>query len=67
MPHYETLQNMEITYKKGVPTIRLKMKGNFPMIFYRILKNLLQRGHGANLVPLTHMVDETKVKNKKMI
>ena len=37
------------------------------MVLSRILKNLLQRGHGANLVPLTHMVDETKVKDKKMI
>ena len=60
---------MEITCKKRAWTIRLvkhAKRGNFPMVLSRILKNLLQRGHGANLVPLTHMVDETKVKHKKM-
>ena len=40
----------------GVPTIRLvKLNGgNFPMILYRIANNLLWRGHGTDLVQLTH-------------
>ena len=36
---------MEITYTKGAPTTRLVkhvQRGNFPMILYGILKNLLE-------------------------
>ena len=47
---------MEIIYKNGAPTIRLVKyveRGNFPMILYRIAKNLLRRGHGTDLVQLT--------------
>ena len=47
---------MEITYKKGAPTVRLlkhNKKGNFPRIVYRIAKNLRRRGHGTDLVQLT--------------
>ena len=49
---------MEITYKNGVPTMRLVKhveRGKFPMILYRIGNNFFQRGHGTDLVQLTHM------------
>ena len=39
--------------KHGVSTIRLVKhveRANFPMILYRIAKNLLRRGHGKDLV-----------------
>ena len=42
--------------KHGVPAIRLVKhveRGNFPMILYRIAKNLLRRGHGQDLVQLS--------------
>ena len=48
---------MEITYKKGAPTIRLVkhvQSGNVSIILYRILNNLLWRGHDTDLVQLTH-------------
>ena len=48
---------MEITYKKGAPTItqvKYNNRENFLRILYRIAKNLLWRGHGTNLVQLTH-------------
>ena len=47
---------IQITYKKREPTIRLVkhvQRGNFPMILYKILKNLLRRGHGIDLVQRT--------------
>ena len=50
--------DMEITYKKGALTIRLvkhNKRGNFWRILYRIAKNLLWRGHGPDLVQLTHV------------
>ena len=55
MPNYETLkeQNMERTYKNVVPTIKLVKhveRGNFPMILYRVEKNLLWRGHSTDLM-----------------
>ena len=49
---------MEITYKKGAPTIRLikhNKRGSFSRILYRIAKNWLRRGHGTDLVQLTHL------------
>ena len=51
---------MEITYKNGVPTIRLAKyveKGNFPMILYRSTKNLLRRRHSTDLVQLNCLFD----------
>ena len=48
---------MEITYKNGEPTIRSVKhveRVNFPMILYRIAKNLLQKAHSTDLVQLTH-------------
>ena len=50
---------MEITYKNGAPPIRLVKyveRGNFPVILYRIAKNLLQRGHGTDFVQLTQLI-----------
>ena len=49
---------MEITFKKGAPTIRSVKhveKGNFSMILYRIAKILLWRVYGTDLVQLTHI------------
>ena len=49
---------METTYKNGVPTIRLVKyveRDNFLMILHRIAKNLLWRGHVADLVQLTQL------------
>ena len=58
MPNYETVKKkkIQITYKKRKSTIRLVkhvQRGNFPMILYKILKNLLRRGHGIDLVQRT--------------
>ena len=53
------VHNMEITFKKGAPTIRLVKhveRGNFSMILYRIAKILLQRGHSTDLVQLTQVL-----------
>ena len=47
---------MEITYKKGVPTMRLvkhNKRSNFLRILNRSAKYLLWRGHGTNLVQRT--------------
>ena len=44
---------MEITYKNEAPTIKLVKhveRGNFPMILYRVAKNLLCRGHSTDLM-----------------
>ena len=44
--------------KHGEPTSRLVKhvdRGNFPMILYRIAKNLLRRGHGKDLVQLSSL------------
>ena len=47
---------MEITYKNEAPTGKTNLKeAIFPIIFYRIAKNLLKRGHGTDLVQLTHL------------
>ena len=56
---------MEITYKNGTPTIRLVKyveRGNFPVILYRIVKNLLWRGHGVYRFCATHPTDYSNVK-----
>ena len=44
--------------KHGEPTLRLVKhvdRGNFPLILYRIAKNLLPRGHGKDLVQLSSL------------
>ena len=54
MKHYKKVKHG--INKKGEPTIRLVkrvQRSNFPMILYRILKNLLWMGHGTDIVELT--------------
>ena len=50
---------MKMTYENGMPTIRSVKhveRGNFPMILYRIAKNLSRRGHGTDLVQLNQVL-----------
>ena len=51
MPNYETLSKSK-TWMSAIRLVKHIEIGNFPVILYRIAKNLMRRGHGKDLLQL---------------